>query len=408
MGDDGSSSQMGFQHNGEVALNSPPPGVNSRSMTLSSVYGSSWDQMVSLSGQSGNFGDSSMVSHGELSKPSSYPMLMESQGISSLHLANYPADQNLAHQMLPKLPLFGGRNFPEVVGPFGLAGGSHTPNALFPHSYASNRNGLDEKQSPNVAQAERGCQIADGRAVGLSPNGKRRRDSDSPSPTNENPDGDPQKGHSSDGSGQKEQDDKKRNSVANSSGKQTGKEAKDDSQGEEPPKQNYIHVRARRGQATNSHSLAERVRREKISERMRLLQELVPGCNKITGKAVMLDEIINYVQSLQQQVEFLSMKLATVNPELNFDIERLLTKDILHSRGNDSSALGFNQGIGSSHAFSQGIHQSLTVLQNSASQYHHMPQAVWDGDLQSLLHMGFDSNSAVGGIGPNGNTKSEL
>lgn len=75
----------------------------------------------------------------------------------------------------------------------------------------------------------------------------------------QNPDGDPQKGHSSDGSGQKEQDDKKRNSVANSSGKQTGKEAKDDSQGEEPPKQNYIHVRARRGQATNSHSLAERV-----------------------------------------------------------------------------------------------------------------------------------------------------
>lgn len=27
----------------------------------------------------------------------------------------------------------------------------------------------------------------------------------------------------------------------------------------EPPKQDYIHVRARRGQATDSHSLAERV-----------------------------------------------------------------------------------------------------------------------------------------------------
>ncbi|KAL0307980.1 UNVERIFIED_CONTAM: Transcription factor, partial [Sesamum angustifolium] len=69
------------------------------------------------------------------------------------------------------------------------------------------------------------------------------------------------------------------------------------------------------------------VRRERISERMRLLQELVPGCNKITGKAMMLDEIINYVQSLQQQVEFLSMKLATVNPELNVDIDRILSKD---------------------------------------------------------------------------------
>ncbi|KAF2559711.1 hypothetical protein F2Q68_00013150 [Brassica cretica] len=103
---------------------------------------------------------------------------------------------------------------------------------------------------------------------------------------------------------------------------------KESSQSDEAPKENYIHMRARRGQATNSHSLAERVRREKISERMRLLQELVPGCNKITGKAVMLDEIINYVQSLQQQVEFLSMKLSTVNPELNIDIDRLLAKDL--------------------------------------------------------------------------------
>ncbi|KAG4185051.1 hypothetical protein ERO13_A09G208450v2 [Gossypium hirsutum] len=65
----------------------------------------------------------------------------------------------------------------------------------------------------------------------------------------------------------------------------------------------YVHVRARRGQATDGHSLAERVRREKISERMKLLQDLVPGCNKVTGKALMLDEIINYVQSLQCQVE---------------------------------------------------------------------------------------------------------
>lgn len=45
------------------------------------------------------------------------------------------------------------------------------------------------------------------------------------------------------------------------------------------------------------------VRRERISERMRYLQELVPGCSKVTGKAGMLDEIINYVQSLQKQVE---------------------------------------------------------------------------------------------------------
>uniref|UniRef100_A0A0A8YTR0 BHLH domain-containing protein n=1 Tax=Arundo donax TaxID=35708 RepID=A0A0A8YTR0_ARUDO len=97
------------------------------------------------------------------------------------------------------------------------------------------------------------------------------------------------------------------------------------------PAKDYIHVRARRGQATDSHSLAERVRRERISERMKLLQSLVPGCNKITGKALMLDEIINYVQSLQRQVEFLSMKLATMNPHLDLDAQYLPSnKDIMH------------------------------------------------------------------------------
>jgi hypothetical protein len=90
------------------------------------------------------------------------------------------------------------------------------------------------------------------------------------------------------------------------------KQNKNNTKPPEPPK-DYIHVRARRGQATDSHSLAERVRiivsilfnlsfyilpsfaifdiafsccigqvrREKISERMKLLQDLVPGCNKV-------------------------------------------------------------------------------------------------------------------------------
>ncbi|KAL8100172.1 hypothetical protein AgCh_032428 [Apium graveolens] len=39
-------------------------------------------------------------------------------------------------------------------------------------------------------------------------------------------------------------------------------------------------VRARRGQATDPHSIAERLRRERIAERMRALQDLVPSCNK--------------------------------------------------------------------------------------------------------------------------------
>ncbi|KAA8542714.1 hypothetical protein F0562_023787 [Nyssa sinensis] len=55
------------------------------------------------------------------------------------------------------------------------------------------------------------------------------------------------------------------------------------------------------------------VRRGKINEKLRCLQDIVPGCYKSMGMAVMLDEIINYVQSLQNQVEFLSMKLTAAS-----------------------------------------------------------------------------------------------
>ncbi|XP_043712247.1 transcription factor bHLH63-like isoform X2 [Telopea speciosissima] len=117
--------------------------------------------------------------------------------------------------------------------------------------------------------------------------------------------------------------------AANNNNRETSADtSKENSKASEVQKPDYIHVRARRGQATDSHSLAERVRREKISERMKYLQDLVPGCNKITGKAGMLDEIINYVQSLQRQVEFLSMKLAVVNPRLDFNMDNLFTKEV--------------------------------------------------------------------------------
>uniref|UniRef100_A0A0D3HLE0 BHLH domain-containing protein n=1 Tax=Oryza barthii TaxID=65489 RepID=A0A0D3HLE0_9ORYZ len=224
----------------------------------------------------------------------------------------------------------------------------------------------------------------------------------------------------------------------------------------EPPK-DYIHVRARRGQATDSHSLAERVnaagvyaaihnfvfssilafadaiaavfhlqvRREKISERMKLLQDLVPGCNKVTGKAVMLDEIINYVQSLQRQVEFLSMKLSTVNPQLDFDVDNFIPKD-----ANDPSMPaplslpppppplsyspeGASPGI--CYASSQGTAMQSVVTSTkhletapTFANHHVIPvpsldgfhsahsqagSCMWEDDLQSVVQMGFRGNT---------------
>ncbi|XP_015932772.1 transcription factor bHLH63 [Arachis duranensis] len=183
-------------------------------------------------------------------------------------------------------------------------------------------------------------------------------------------------------------------------------------------KPDYIHVRARRGQATDSHSLAERVRREKISERMKFLQDLVPGCNKITGKAGMLDEIINYVQSLQRQVEFLSMKLAAVNPRLDFNMDDLFTREVFPAcaasfpaiemspnMANTASYLHFNssqqidaginpQDISLRRTISAPVSAPETFLDSSCFTQT-LPSSTWEGDFQNLYSVAFDQARAA-------------
>uniref|UniRef100_A0A0E0CXJ4 BHLH domain-containing protein n=1 Tax=Oryza meridionalis TaxID=40149 RepID=A0A0E0CXJ4_9ORYZ len=175
-------------------------------------------------------------------------------------------------------------------------------------------------------------------------------------------------------------------------------------------REEYVHVRAKRGQATNSHSLAERFRREKINERMKLLQDLVPGCNKITGKAMMLDEIINYVQSLQRQVEFLSMKLSTISPELNSDLD---LQDILCSQDARSAFLGCSPQLSNAHpnlyrAAQQclsppGLYGSVCVPNPAdvhlarAAHLASFPQQrglIWDEELRNIAPAGFASDAA--------------
>ncbi|KAK9107191.1 hypothetical protein Syun_023202 [Stephania yunnanensis] len=217
--------------------------------------------------------------------------------------------------------------------------------------------------------------------------------------------------------------------------KAAGKQNNDSSQPSDGTKEEYIHVRARRGQATNSHSLAERVRREKISERMKFLQDLVPGCSKVTGKAVMLDEIINYVQSLQRQVEFLSMKLATVNPMLDFNIEGLFAKEILHSRGGPSSlgfspdmAIAHNQlhpqqqsliqagisGLGTtSEALRTTINSQLTPMTGAFKELPPQLHNAWDDELHNVVQMNFGATASfnsqdLNGSLPPGHMKVEL
>ncbi|KAL0390779.1 UNVERIFIED_CONTAM: Transcription factor BEE 3 [Sesamum calycinum] len=99
-----------------------------------------------------------------------------------------------------------------------------------------------------------------------------------------------------------------------------GKKAKSSDQNKEDKPRELFMLEPREGKPLT-------VRREKINERLRCLQDIVPGCYKTMGMAVMLDEIINYVQSLQNQVEFLSMKLAAASTiyDFNSDTDALET-----------------------------------------------------------------------------------
>ncbi|KAG8369139.1 hypothetical protein BUALT_Bualt15G0120300 [Buddleja alternifolia] len=344
---------MGSEENGDRAYQQK---IGCSVMATNSMsdhfYSSGWDQ-------SENFGNEFVNPH--------YSHVIEHQKMgNSSHLVHFPSNSGLV-DLLPKIPSFGSGSLSEMVSSFEI---------------------------PRADSLENGQN---------SENGKRKRKL-SGGVSSKNVEVEHHKDPSGNTSEFPNEDDGNKNVAGNSCSKQLVQQAKgSNSNDAEPSKENYIHVRAKRGQATNSHSLAERVRREKISERMKLLQELVPGCDKITGKAVMLDEIINYVQSLQQQVEFLSMKLATVNPELNVDIDRILSKDILHSRGNNATALGLGPGLSSSHPFQGFLQGTLNGVPSATPPFHSLPQNSWNNELQSILQMGFDSNSSISRLGPNGN-----
>ncbi|KAF8404837.1 hypothetical protein HHK36_009726 [Tetracentron sinense] len=412
------SADLGSLHRGGSHLNCPSSGMYTTSqpekvagMTMSSIpmckssngldsfFGSGWDTIVSLP-QDVEFKGSSMASHSQIdSSPYAVGALENHEISNSSHLVQYPSDPSLV-DLVSKLPSFGSGSFSEMVSSFVLPECCHVANANCT-DYRSNKEGGTKKTSTNsrkgtdhgaVFQEDR--QISDEGTVGSSPNGKKRRrvpDSLSQFDPIQSAEAELRKDVSRETlECPKEQDEKKHKTEqspgANFRGKVMGKQSKDRSHNGEDLKEDYIHVRAKRGQATNSHSLAERVRREKISERMRFLQDLVPGCNK-----------------------FLSMKLATVNPELNIDIERILSQDILHARGGSAAILRFDPGVSSSHPHQfvtqQGALPAIKSTDPQLPSMHQIP-SVWDDELQSVLQMGFVSNPSIDSLGPNGKCRS--
>ncbi|XP_076906296.1 transcription factor PIF1-like [Bidens hawaiensis] len=71
-------------------------------------------------------------------------------------------------------------------------------------------------------------------------------------------------------------------------------------------KQHGGSTATKKSRSAEVHNLSERRRRDRINEKMKTLQELIPRCNK-SDKASMLDDAMEYLKSLQMQVQMMSM-----------------------------------------------------------------------------------------------------
>ncbi|XP_058000595.1 transcription factor PIF3 isoform X4 [Hevea brasiliensis] len=108
---------------------------------------------------------------------------------------------------------------------------------------------------------------------------------------------------------------------------------------------------SKRSRAAEVHNLSERRRRDRINEKMRALQELIPNCNKV-DKASMLDEAIEYLKTLQLQVQIMSMGAGLYMPSM------MLPPGMPHMHAGHMlpfSPMGAGMGMGIGMGFGMGM-----------------------------------------------------
>lgn len=150
-------------------------------------------------------------------------------------------------------------------------------------------------------------------------------------------------------------------------------------------------VSTKRSRAAAIHNQSERKRRDKINQRMKTLQKLVPNSSK-TDKASMLDEVIDYLKQLQGQVQMMSrMSLPSMPMMMPMTIQQQLQMSMMSQMGIGMSPgiAGMNMGVGMGIGIDQmnmNINNAMTPPQNVAgisvptlNPSVFMPLVPWDG-----------------------------
>ncbi|KAK8483930.1 hypothetical protein V6N11_034694 [Hibiscus sabdariffa] len=131
-------------------------------------------------------------------------------------------------------------------------------------------------------------------------------------------------------------------------------------------------VSTKRSRAAAIHNQSERKRRDKINQRMKALQKLVPNSSK-TDKASMLDQVIEYLKKLQLQVEMMSrMNLPPMM--LSMAMQHQLQMSMMSQMG-----IGISMGMDMNNMGRTNIIGISPVLPNTF-----MTLTSWDGSNNRL------------------------
>ncbi|GMI99085.1 unfertilized embryo sac 10, PHYTOCHROME INTERACTING FACTOR 8 [Hibiscus trionum] len=132
-------------------------------------------------------------------------------------------------------------------------------------------------------------------------------------------------------------------------------------------------VSTKRSRAAAIHNQSERKRRDKINQRMKTLQKLVPNSSK-TDKASMLDEVIEYLKQLQAQVQMMGrMNLPPMM--LPMAMQQQLQMSMMQQ-------MGMGMGMGVMDMNNMGRPNIIGISPVLPNPF--MPMASWDGSNDRL------------------------
>ncbi|KAF6175413.1 hypothetical protein GIB67_036504 [Kingdonia uniflora] len=130
-------------------------------------------------------------------------------------------------------------------------------------------------------------------------------------------------------------------------------------------------VSTKRSRAAAVHNQSERKRRDKINQRMKTLQKLVPNSSK-TDKASMLDEVIEYLKQLQAQVSMMS-RMNMPQMMMPMALQQQMQMSMMAQMGMN---MGMGMGLMDINLMGRTNISRIPPILNPAS---FMPLTSWDG-----------------------------